>query len=169
MKRPLLCLILTLLCASANFAQAKRGGRLAAPSVKPGYYFTVDMCRACYYANWATEIARLLQQQGVPATLYEGAMMESKQERFLAMKIFPRRGLWKDLVYVGPFASEAEATAALDKLPSVLSFVQKKRNQMEGKGAEGWPLSDDKKVTRAEGNDYRYGFYEIKGVRLLGP
>jgi hypothetical protein len=101
------------------------------------------------------------------ATLYEGAMMETPSERFVSMKMFPRRGLWKDIVYVGPFTSEEAALAALDKLPIVLREVQRKRNKMGGAGDEGWPLSDGEKVVRTKGNDYKYGFYEIKGCKLV--
>jgi len=66
-----------------------------------------------------------------------------------------------------PFTSEEAALAALDKFPIVLREVQKKRNKMGGAGDEGWPLSEGEGVVRTKGNDYKYGFYEIKGCKLL--
>jgi hypothetical protein len=125
------------------------------------------MCHACYYPNWTKDLLRLFQAQGLRATVYEGAMMETPSERFASVKMFPRRGLWKDIVYVGPFTSEEAALAALDKFPIVLREVQKKRNKMGGAGDEGWPLSEGEGVVRTKGNDYKYGFYEIKGCKLL--
>jgi len=94
-------------------------------------------------------------------------MMEVPKERFAPVKIFQRRGLWKDVVYVGPFGSEETAIEALDKFPAVLGLAQRKRNKMEGMENGGWPLSDDERVRRTAGNDYKYGFYEIKGCRLI--
>jgi hypothetical protein len=135
--------------------------------MKAGYYFTVDMCNACYYPDWAKDITRLFKEKGISAATFEGAMMESAKERFAPVKIFQRRGLWKDIVYVGPFGSEEAAIAALDKFPAVLVVIQRKRNKMEGAGNGGWPLSDEERVRRSAGNDYKYGFYEIKGCRLL--
>jgi len=37
-------------------------------------------------------------------------------------------------------------------------------------GAEdaGWPLGENEKARRTKGNDYKYGFYEIKGCKLVG-
>lgn len=167
MKILITCLVLFLLCATTPFSQTRRSARSAQPSVKPGYYFTVDTCRACYYPDWKKDVVRLFKGQGVPTTIYEGAMMETPNERFIALKIFPRRGLWSDVIYVGPFASEKAAVAALDKFPAVLGYVQRKRNKMGGSADEGWPLSEGEKVRRAKGNDYQYGFYEIKGCRLV--
>ena len=166
MKRLITCLLLILFSVPTFFSQ-RRTVLPAQSSIKPGYYFTVDMCHACYYPNWAKDLLRLFQAQGLKATLYEGAMMETPSERFVSMKMFPRRGLWKDIVYVGPFTSEEAALAALDKLPIVLREVQRKRNKMGGAGDEGWPLSDGEKVVRTKGNDYKYGFYEIKGCKLV--
>ena len=109
----------------------------------------------------------MFQAQGLKVTAYEGAMMETPRERFAAVKMFPRRGLWKDIVYVGPFASEETALAALDKFPVVLREVQRKRNKMDAGSDGGWPVSDRDKVVRTKGNDYTYGFYEIKGCKLV--
>ncbi|HEX8087445.1 MAG TPA: hypothetical protein VF762_01240 [Blastocatellia bacterium] len=166
-KRLIACLVMVFLFAAAGLSQARRGARPAQVNMKPGYYFTVDMCHACYYPDWAKDIARLFKEKGISATTYEGAMMESLKERFAPVKIFQRRGLWKDVVYVGPFGSEEAASEALDKFPSVLGVAQRKRNKMEGAEGGGWPLSDDERVRRTAGNDYKYGFYEIKGCRLL--
>ncbi len=102
------------------------------------------------------------------ATTYEGALMETPKERFVAMKVFPRRGLWKDIVYVGPFASEEAAIKSLEEFPAVLGVVQRKRNKMGRAADEGWPLAEGEKVEPGTGNDYRYGFYEIKGCKLVG-
>ena len=167
MQRLISCLLLMLLSVTAVVSQTRRNVRPAQTSVKPGYYFTVDMCHACYYTNWTKDLLRLFQAQGLKATLYEGAMMETPSDRFALVKMFPRRGLWKDIVYVGPFASEQAAQAALDKFPIVLREVQRKRNKMGGAGDEGWPLSDGEQVVRTKGNDYKYGFYEIKGCKLV--
>ncbi len=167
MKRLILCLLIMLLGATAFFAQTRRSVRSAPTSIKPGYYFTVDMCHACYYPNWNKDLLRLFQAQGLKATSYEGAMMETRRERFAPVRMFPRRGLWKDIVYVGPFVSEETATAALDKFPIVLGEVQRKRNRIGGTKEEEWPISRDEQVTRSVGNDYKYGFYEIKGCRLV--
>ena len=166
-KRLITGLLMALLFATASFSQARRGSRPAQISMKPGYYFTVDMCHACYYPDWAKDIARLFKEKGVSATTYEGAMMESPKERFVTVKMFQRRGLWKDVVYVGPFETEEAAAGALDKFPAVLAVAQRKRNKMEGTENGGWPLSDDERVKRSAGNDYKYGFYEIKGCRLI--
>lgn len=168
MRRLITCLIVILLSASTFFTQTKRSTKPAPSSIKPGYYFTVDMCRACYYTEWKKDIVRLFQEKHISVTIYEGAMMESPTERFVSMKIFPRRGLWGDIVYVGPFASEESAVAALDKFPAILGFVQRKRTRMEASPDQGWPVSEDEKVRRVKGNDYKYGFYEIKGCRLVG-
>ena len=167
MKRLITCLLVVLLCASALFSQTRRGVRPAQTSIKPGYYFTVDMCRACYYPNWTKDLIRLFQAQGVSATIYEGAMMETPNERFALVQVFPRRGLWKDVVYVGPFTSEGVAIETLNKFPAVLGQVQRKRNKMDGAADGGWPLSEGEKVGRTKGNDYKYGFYEIKGCKLV--
>jgi hypothetical protein len=167
MNRLVTCLLLTLLCATTLFSQTRRSARPTQTSIKPGYYFTVDMCHACYYPNWTKDLLRLFQAQGLRAAGYEGAVMETPSEKFAAVKMFPRRGLWKDIVYVGPFTSEEAALAALDKFPLVLAEVQRKRNKMEGAEGAGWPLSDGEKVRRTKGNDYQYGFYEIKGCRLV--
>ncbi len=167
MKRLITCLLLMLLAVPAFFSQTRRTVRPAQTGIKPGYYFTVDMCHACYYQNWTKDLLRLFQAQGLRATVYEGAMMETPSERFASVKMFPRRGLWKDVVYVGPFPSEEAALAALDKFPIVLREVQRKRNKMGGAGDEGWPLSEGAGVVRTKGNDYKYGFYEIKGCKLL--
>ena len=113
MKRLITCLLLMLFSVPTFFSQ-RRTVRPAQSSIKLGYYFTVDMCHACYYPNWTKDLLRLFQAQGLKATLYEGAMMETPSERFVSMKMFPRRGLWKDIVYVGPFTSEEAALAALD-------------------------------------------------------
>src|ERR1700720_3522632 len=102
MKRLITCLLLMLLGVPAFFSQTRRTVRPAQTSIKPGYYFTVDMCHACYYPNWTKDLLRLFQAQGLRATVYEGAMMETPSERFASVKMFPRRGLWKDIVYVGP-------------------------------------------------------------------
>jgi len=93
--------------------------------------------------------------------------METPTERFASVKMFPRRGLWKDIVYVGPFTSEETALAALDKFPIVLREVQRKRNKMGGAKDQEWPLSEREEVVRTKGNDYKYGFYEIKGCKLI--
>ncbi|MCP9493084.1 MAG: hypothetical protein MSG64_01380 [Pyrinomonadaceae bacterium MAG19_C2-C3] len=167
MKRLTTCLIIILLCAATPFSQTRRNTRPAQTSIKHGYYFTVDMCRACYYPEWRKDVVRLFQQQGIGATIYEGAMMETANERFVSLKIFPKRGMWSDVVYVGPFASEEVAVAALDKFPAVLGTVQRKRNKMGGSADEGWLLEEGEKVRRTKGNDYKYGFYEIKGCRLV--
>ncbi|MDQ3650829.1 MAG: hypothetical protein M3458_11270 [Acidobacteriota bacterium] len=161
-------LIITLLCAIANFSQTRRGTQPARASLKPGYYFTIDMCRACYYPNWPKDLHRLFQDKKMNATTYEGALMETPRERFVAMKIFPRRGLWKDIVYVGPFASEEAAIKALEEFPAVLGVVQKKRNRMGSAAGEDWPLSEGEKVELGAGNNYRYEFNEIKGCKLVG-
>lgn len=166
-KRLITGLLITLLLATTSFSQTRRGARAAPISMKPGYYFTVDMCHACYYSDWAKDISRLFKEKGISATTYEGAMMEVPKERFAPVKIFQRRGLWKDIVYVGPFESEETAIQALDKFPAVLGLAQRKRNMMEGGQNSGWPLSDDERVRRTAGNDYKYGFYEIKGCRLI--
>jgi hypothetical protein len=167
MKNLITCLLLVLLGASAASAQAGRGARPALTSLKPGYYFTVDMCHACYYPNWTKDLTRLFRAQGVGAATYEGAMMETPSESFASVKMFPRRGLWKDIVYVGPFTSEESALKALNKFPAVLAEVQRKRNKMGGAGDEGWPLGGGEEVRRTRGNDYKYGFYEIKGCKLI--
>jgi hypothetical protein len=167
MKRLIPCMVIILLCAATPFSQTKRSPRPAQTSMKPGYYFTVDMCRACYYDDWKEDVVRLFREKHISATIYEGAMMETPNERFAALKIFPRRGLWSDIIYVGPFASEEAAAAALDKFPAVLGYVQRKRSKMSGGPEQGWPLPEDEKVRRAKGNDYKYGFYEIKGCRLV--
>jgi len=167
MKRLLTCFVIALLCATAHFAQTRRGARPAQTAMKPGYYFTVDMCHACYYENWAKDIARSFQEKGLRTIVYEGAMMETPNEKFAPVKIFARRGLWKDIVYVGPFESEQAAIEALDKFPVVLGPVQRKRNKMGGAEDAGWPLGESEKVKRTKGNDYKYGFYEIKGCRLF--
>lgn len=167
MKSLIACLIITLLCATAPLSQTRRSARPAQTSIKPGYYFTVDMCRACYYPEWRKDVVRLFQQQGISALIYEGAMMETAHERFASLKVFPRRGMWSDVVYVGPFASEEAAVAALDKFPAVLGTVQRKRNKLGGAADEGWTLVEGEKVQRTKGNDYKYGFYEIKGCKLV--
>ena len=168
MKRLITCMVIILLCATTPPSQTRRSARLAQTSMKPGYYFTVDMCRACYYPEWRKDVVRLFQGQHVSTIIYEGAMMETPNERFASLKIFPRRGLWSDVVYVGPFASEKAAVAALDKFPNVLGYVQRKRNKMGGSADEGWPVvSEGEKVRRTKGNDYKYGFFEIKGCRLV--
>jgi hypothetical protein len=167
MKRVIVCLFLMLLCVTAVFSQTRRTVRPAQTSIKPGYYFTVDMCHACYYPNWTKDLLRLFQAQGLKVIAYEGAMMETPRERFASVKMFPRRGLWKDIVYVGPFTSEETALAALDKFPVVLREVQRKRNKMDAGSDGGWPVSDGEKVVRTKGNDYKYGFYEIKGCKLV--
>jgi hypothetical protein len=167
MKRLSLYFMMILLCATASSSQTRRGAPPAQKSMKPGYYFTIDMCHACYYPNWATDLIRLFQEKGLQATLYEGALMETKNAPFAAIKLFPRRGLWGDIVYIGPFDSEEAALAALEKFPPVLANVQNKRNKLGGKGDPGWPLSENEPVKRDVGNDYKYGFYEIKGCRLL--
>jgi hypothetical protein len=166
-KRLITGLLVAFLLANTGSSQTRRGARPAQISMKPGYYFTVDMCHACYYTDWAKDIARLFKEKGISATTYEGAMMESPKERFAQVKIFQRRGLWKDIVYVGPFGSEEAAIGALDKFPAVLGSAQRKRNKMEGSENGGWPVGEDERVRRAAGNDYKYGFYEIKGCRLL--
>lgn len=167
MKRLVPCMVIILLCATTLFSQAKRSPRPAQTSMKAGYYFTVDMCRACYYEEWREDVIRLFREKQIGATIYEGAMMETPNEGFVSMKIFPRRGLWSDIVYVGPFASEKAAVAALDKFPAVLGYVQRKRSKMGGGPEQGWPVPEGEKVRRAKGNDYKYGFYEIKGCRLV--
>ncbi len=167
MKRSIACIVIILLCATVPFSQTSRNARPAQTRMKPGYYFTVDMCRACYYPEWMKDVIRLFKEQDISATIYEGAMMETPNERFFSLKIFPKRGLWSDIVYVGPFASEEAAAAALDKFPAVLGNVQRKRNKMGGSADEGWPVSEGEKVRRTKGNDYKYGFYEIKGCRLV--
>lgn len=167
MKRWTACLLLVLLGAGALFSQTRRGVRSTPTSVKPGYYFMIDMCHACYYPNWTKDLARSFQAEGLGVSIYEGAMMESPNERFASVKMFPRRGLWKDLVYVGPFASEEAALTALDKFPAALRVVQGKRNKMDGGEGGGWPLEAGEKVRRTKGNDYQFGFYEIKGCRLV--
>jgi hypothetical protein len=166
-KRLISGLLMAFLLGTATFSQTRRGARPAQISMKPGYYFTVDMCHACYYTDWAKDIVRLFKEKGISATTYEGAMMEVPKEPFAPVKIFQRRGLWSDIVYVGPFESEETAVQALDKFPAVLGMVQRKRNKMEGAESGGWPVNDNEKVRRAVGNDYKFGFYEIKGCRLL--
>jgi hypothetical protein len=168
MTKLITCLLLMLLSATALFAQKRPGVRPAQTGIKPGYYFTVDMCHACYYPNWTKDLLRPFQAQGMSAITYEGAMMESANERFASVKMFPRRGLWKDLVYVGTFLTEEAALKALDKFPVVLGEVQRKRSKMGGGTDEGWPLAEGEKVRRTKGNDYQYGFYEIKGCKLVG-
>jgi len=54
-KRVLAGFLMAFLFATANFSQTRRGARPAQISMKPGYYFTVDMCNACYYPDWAKE------------------------------------------------------------------------------------------------------------------
>jgi hypothetical protein len=68
-------------------------------------------------------------------------------------------------LYVGPLQSEEAAMRALDEFPSVLAFIQKKRDSMNG-GSEGWAISDNARVRRTSGNNYQYGFFTIKGYRL---
>jgi hypothetical protein len=167
MKRLIISLLMIFLFATSSFSQTRRGARPAQISMKPGYYFTIDMCHACYYPDWAKDIVRLFKEKGISATTYEGAMMETPKERFAPVKIFQRRGLWKDIVYVGPFASEEAAIEELDKFPAVLGLAQRKRNKMEGAEGGGWPLNDNEVVKRTAGNDYKYGFYEIKGCKLF--
>ncbi|MCI0525148.1 MAG: hypothetical protein L0Y75_07785 [Acidobacteria bacterium] len=167
MKRLITCMAIISLCATMPFSQTRRSARPAQTSMKPGYYFTIDMCRACYYTDWEKDVIRLFKEQQISATVYEGAMMETPNEKFFSMKIFPKRGLWGDIVYVGPFASEETAIAALDKFPAVLGFVQRKRSKMGGGADQGWPVKEGEKVRRTRGNDYKYGFYEIKGCRLV--
>lgn len=167
MKRALTLLVLLLFCVAAPTAQTKRRGRTAQSNLTPGYYFTVDACRACYYTDSKKELVKLFQEQGLKASIYEGKMMESPNEKFAPTKIFGRSGMWSDVVYVGPFASEDEALGALAKFPVVLGYVQKKRNKMDGAGNEGWPLGENDKVENTRGNDYKYGFYEIKGSHLM--
>jgi len=154
--------------APAGFSQAQRTTRAAQTGLKTGFYFTVDTCRACYYTNWQAETVRLFKQNALPVTIYEGKEIETRTEKFAPVKLFPKQGLWSDLIWVGPFESEKAATDALDKFPGVLSFIQRKRSKQEGRAADaGWPVSDTEKVTRTSGNDYKYGFFFIKGYRLF--
>jgi hypothetical protein len=160
-------MVIILLCATTPFSQMRRSASPAQTTMKPGYYFTVDMCRACYYPEWKKDVVRLFQKQDVSAIIYEGAMMETPNERFASLKIFPRRGMWSDVIYVGPFASEKAAVDSLDKFPAVLGYVQRKRNKLGGSADEGWPLTESEKVQRTKGNDYKFGFFEIKGCKLV--
>lgn len=167
MRRVIALLVVLPLCATIMFSQTKRRARAAEVSLQPGYYFTVETCRACSYPQLKKDLVRLFQEQGVGASVYEGKMMEAPREAFAPVKIFARSGLWSDVVYVGPFSSAEEALGALDKFPSVLGHVQRKRSKMSGGEDAGWPLGADEKVERGPGNAYKYGFYEIKGCRLM--
>lgn len=168
MRKAIALLVILPLCATITVSQTTRRARVAESNLKPGFYFTVDACRACYYPAFKEDLRRQFQSQGLGASIYEGKMMEEPREKFAAVKMFPRKGLWSDVVYVGPFTSEEEATSALIKFPSVLAFVQKKRNKIGGADDAGWPLSENEKVERTKGNDYKFGFYEIKGCKLMG-
>ena len=110
----------------------------------------------------------MFKEKGLAVTIYEGKEIEAPIEKFAPLKPFAKQGLWSDLIWVGPFESEKTATDALDRFPGVLVVVQRKRNKAEGRAADaGWPLSDSERVTRTKGNDYKYGFFFIKGYRLL--
>ena len=162
--------ILLTLSAPAGFSHPQRTTRAAQTGLKVGFYFTIDTCRACYYRNWQEETVRLFKATDLAVTIYEGKEIESPNEKFAPLKLFARKGLWSDLIWVGPFESEKAATDALEKFPPVLAVVQRKRSKQEGSAADaGWPVSDSERVTRAAGNDYKYGFFVIKGYRLLAP
>ena len=110
----------------------------------------------------------MFRAKGLAVTIYEGKEIESPSEKFAPLKLFARQGLWSDLIWVGPFESEKAATDALEKFPAVLAFVQRKRSTAEGSAPDaGWPVRDSERVTRTAGNDYKYGFFVIKGYRLL--
>jgi hypothetical protein len=159
------CLVLLLLCAPVNLSQTKRVARTAGSGLAPGYYFAIDMCRACYYPDWKKDTVRLFKENGLRAAVNDSPEYAPQSEGFAPIKL-PKQGLYGEVVYVGPFASEAAALNALEKFPPVLSVVQRKRNKMDGSEDSGWPLSDNEKVTRTSGNDYQYGFYMIKGYKL---
>ncbi len=177
MKRTITCALIMLLCASGTFAQSRRGKRPAGVSLKPGYYFTINMCRACMYPEWHDDAVRLFRNNGIRAIVGKGFENATSRQPFAPLKAFQMRFdssandrpsdiLMQIDLYVGPFESEQVAMQALDKFPGVLGAIQKKRNKME-EGNEGWPISGSERVRRVENNLYEYGFFFLKGYRLL--
>jgi hypothetical protein len=133
--------------------------------MKPGYYFDIQMCSACYYSEWWDDAIPLFRAKGIPATMRKGYEGKRSSLPFAPLRVFDMlRGV---SLYVGPFESEEAALRALDDFPSALAFVQRKRNRTEGGDGAGWPISDNERVRRTTGNEYDYGFYFIKAYRLL--
>jgi hypothetical protein len=166
MKKVASCLAILLLCTTAMPSQTKHASHPANSGLAPGYYFAIDMCRACYYPEWKKDAIRLFKLNALRATVNDSPEFNTSSQSFAPVRL-PKRGLYGEVVYVGPFETEAAAMSALEKFPPVLSFIQNKRSKMGGPEDSGWPLSDGEKVSRTSGNDYQYGFYSIKGYKLV--
>jgi hypothetical protein len=69
-------------------------------------------------------------------------------------------------LYFGPFSTQNEAIAALQKFPSVLASIQTKRNNMRDNGE--WEFDPNQPIVRY-GNEYEYGFFFIRGYQILPP
>ena len=175
MKRAFTCFVIVAFCALCAFAQTRRSGRSAAVGVANGYYFTIGMCRACVYGEWHSDAIRLFRARGIPAFIGRGHESRTSHQPFAPISAFemrfdPNAGSDSELLvqvelYVGPFQSQEAATRALDEFPSVLAFIQRKRDSMYG-SSEGWAISDSAKVSRTSGNNYQHGFFTIKGYRI---
>jgi hypothetical protein len=164
MKRVVTCLVISLLCTAGGFSQSERGKRAVGSGMKPGYYFDIQMCSACFYSEWWDDAIPLFRAKGISATMRK--VYEGKQSNlpFAPLRAFEMlRGV---SLYVGPFESEGTTQRALDDFPYALAFVQRKRNRTEDGDGAGWPVSDNERVRRTTGSEY-VGFYFIKGYRLL--
>lgn len=176
-KRTITCIVIVLSCVTGSLAQSRSSKRPAGVSMTPGYYFTIGMCRACLYPEWHDDAIRLFRAKGIRAVVGKGYENVTTGYSFAPIKAFEMRfdsnvGRDSDVLiqielYVGPFNSEVVAMNALNDFPAVLSSIQRKRNRMEGSDKSGWPISRDERVRRRSGNSYEYGFFFIKGYRLL--
>lgn len=169
MKRSTICLLVLLLSASYNFSQSKRGNRPSGIRTQPGYYFTVSLCHACAYFGWHEDAIKGFRAKGIRAAVGGGYLAYGASNlSFATTRVFKweqSEEFWSVELLVGPFGSEEAAGRALDGFPSVLSSVQKKRNHMDS--GEGWPLKPNERVNHMSGNNYDYGFFDIRGYRLV--
>ena len=175
MKKFIFGFVIVLLCITSGVAQTKRKKTSAGTAMKSGYYFTVNMCRACLYFDWDKDAVRWFRAKGITAVYGKGSENKTSSQPFATVKRFemsfdsssdrPSDILMQIDLYVGPFASEQAASSALEKFPSVLDRIMQKRNKMEGSGG-GWDIPRNENVSRSSGNNYEYGFFFIKGYRL---
>lgn len=180
LKRIGICLI-TILCATSVFAQARRKTRSTATQTQPGYYFTINTCNACCY-DWHESAVKLFKAAGIYAVVVFGQERKnSNTEAFASLRSF-EKFFFKDVtrdseicaqgtLYVGPFASEDSAISALEKFPSVLFSVIKNRGTDDMYSeAELRNLARAKVTQNGTSNNWTFGgdsFFSINGYQIV--
>lgn len=137
-----------------------------------GYYFTVNMCRACLYSDWADDAINWLRERGVNARYGQGGESLSSELPFAPIRAFQVKLekssndrasdiLMQMDLYIGPFTSQTTANKSAQAVSEVLYLIQKKRIFLELASTandDPWKLNQSDRIQRYSGNNYNYGF-----------